>query len=281
MILLLLFNFLIAGSDSLLVKKLEVNDFLNAVSITSDAKENIYVLDQNANQIVKYNADLEFIMRNGKQGWLEGQFDSPTYIDGSSGLDIFISDGNNKRVQRYDLNLVPIATLLTNLPDFPPDLRFRTPIASLVLNSNQFFVIDADNNRIVVYNDGRAPVSLFGHYTSGKGQLLRPVKLLKDGNNNIYVYDKELKSILKYDNLGNYVSTLSIDNIEAYTIFGNTLYLFNGKELVMYDLDKNSITDRKKLPKNISKKKIRDILVLNNKKYFLLGKNTLSLWQEK
>lgn len=281
MMILLFLSFLFPSSDSLLVKKLEIKDFANAVSITSDSRENIYVLDANANQIIKYNSNLDFILRNGKQGWMEGQYDSPTYIDGSSGLDIYVSDGNNKRVQRLDLNLVPISTLLTYTPDFQEDLRFRTPVASLVMNSNQFFVIDGDNNRIVVYQNSRTPVSLFAHYTSGKGQLLRPVKLLKDGNNNIYVLDKEIKSILKFDNLGNYVMTLSIDNLEAYTIYGNTLYMFDGKEIVLYDLEKNAVTERKKLPKNISKKKIRDILVLNNNKYFLLGKNTLSLWQDK
>lgn len=281
MMILLLLSFLFPSSDSLLVKKLEIQDFANAVSITSDSRENIYVLDANANQIVKYNNNLDFILRSGKQGWMEGQFDSPTYIDGSSGLDIFISDGNNKRVQRYDLNLVPISTLLTYTPDFQEDLRFRTPIATLVLNSNQLFVIDGDNNRIVVYNNGRNPTNLFAYYTSGKGQLLRPVKLLKDGNNNIYVLDKEVNKILKFDNLGNYVMTLSIDNLLAYTILGNILYMFDGKDIVLYDLEKNTVTERKKLPKSISKKKIRDILVLNNNKYFLLGKNTLSLWQDK
>ncbi|MBK8381896.1 MAG: NHL repeat-containing protein [Ignavibacteria bacterium] len=280
MILLLFLNFLIAGSDSLLVKSREVADFTNAVSVTTDGKENIYVLDAGTNQIVKFDNKLNYLKRNGKQGWDEGQFDSPTCIDGSSGLDIFVTDGKNKRVQRLDLELNPISILKTNLPDFTADYQFNTPVATLVLNSRELYVIDGDNNRIVIYKDGRNPSGIFGDYSSGKGQLSRPVKILKDGKNFIYVLDKELKTIFRFDNLGNYINRLTIENLESFTISGNTLYMFNGKEILIYDLERNTVTDTKILPGKISKKKFRDILVLNSKKYLLLEKNTLSLWQE-
>ncbi len=280
MIFLILLNFLFSGSDTVLVKNSEVADFSNAVSVTTDGKENIYVLDAGKNQIVKFDNKLNYLKKNGKQGWAEGQFDSPSYIDGSSGLDIFVSDGKNKRVQRLDLDLNPISILKTNLSDFPSDLQFNTPVASLVLNSRELYVIDGDNNRIIIYKDGRNPTGIFGDYASGKGRLSRPVKILKDGNNFIYVFDKELKTIFRFDNLGNYINRLSIENLESFAISGNTLYMFNGKEILIYDLEKNSVTDKKVLPRKISKKKFRDILVLNSKKYLLLEKNTLSLWQE-
>jgi len=280
MILLVFLNFLFLQSDSLLVKQTEVKGFANAVSLTVDAKENIYVLDADANEVVKFTNDLTYIKRNGKQGWAEGQFDSPTCVDGSSGLDIFVSDGKNKRVQRLDLELNPITVLKTNLIDFPSELQFNEPIATLVLNSRELYVLDGDNNRIVLYKDGRNPTNVFGDYTSGKGQLARPVKLLKDEKNFFYILDKELKAIIRFDNLGNYVSTLTVAGLETFTILGNILYMFNGKEIILYDLNKNSIIEKKKIPGNQLKKKIRDFLVLPNKKYFLLGKNTLSLWQE-
>lgn len=279
MVFLLVLNFLFTGSDSLLVKQKNVKGFTNAISMTLDAKENIYVLDNEANQIVKFNSNLEYKKRNGKQGWAEGQFDSPTYIDGSSGLDIFISDGKNRRVQRFDLELNSVTSLKTNLTDFPTDLQFNTPIATLVLNSREIYIIDGDNNRIVVYKEGRIPSNVFGDYKSGKGQLARPVKLLKDANNFIYILDKELNKVLRFDNLGNYVNSYSINNLLTFTIFKNLLYLFNQKEIIVYDIDKNTIVDKKILPVT-GLKKYRDILVLSGNKYLLLEKNALSLWQE-
>lgn len=281
MILLIFLNFLFPAGDSVLTMEKEVKNFANAVSVTTDGKENIYVLDASTNQIVKFSNDLEYKKRNGRQGWAEGQYDSPTYIDGSSGLDIFVSDGKNRRVQRLDLELNPIAVLKTNLEDFPPELKFNTPVATLVLNSVQLYVIDKDNKRIVVYQNGRAPSSVFGDYKSGKGQLGRPVKLLKDEKNFIYVLDKELGSVLRFDNLGNYLSHYEINNLVNFTIRGNVLYLFNGNEIVLYDLEKNSIIEKKTLTQTQQKKKYKDLLVLSNKKYLLLDKNGVSLWVEK
>ena len=71
MILLLVFNFLFAAGDSLLTKQFEVTDLQDAVSLTVDAKENIYVLDAGSNQIIKFNNNLEYRKRNGKQGWAD------------------------------------------------------------------------------------------------------------------------------------------------------------------------------------------------------------------
>ncbi|MBK8551496.1 MAG: NHL repeat-containing protein [Ignavibacteria bacterium] len=281
MILLIFLNFLFLKSDSLLTKEKSVADFQNAVSVAMDGKENIYVLDAGSNQIIKFSNTLEYKKRNGRQGWAEGQFDSPTFIDGSSGLDIFVTDGKNHRVQRIDLELNPIASLLTDLPDFNKELRFRTPIATLVLNSSELYVIDGDNNRIVVYKDGKNPSYVFGDYKSGKGQLGRPVKILKDGKNFIYVLDKELKAVLRFDNLGNYVNRFEIKGLENFAIRSNTLYLFDGSEITRYDLEKNSIIDKTKLPSKSRNKKYTDIFVLPNEKYLLLRKNELSLWVKK
>jgi len=268
------------ASDSVLVMDKEVTDFQSAVSITTDAKENIYVLDAGSNQVIKYGNYLDYKKRNGKQGWAEGQFDSPTSIDGSSGLDIFITDGKNRRVQRLDLELNPVTSLKTNLIDFPADLQFNTPVATLVLNSKELYVIDGDNNRIIVYKDGRTPTEIFGDYRSGKGQLERPVKILKDDKNFVYVLDKEQKAIIRFDNLGNYISRIEIKDLENFAIKGSRMYLFNGKEIIKYDLDKNSIIEKKIFPVSFTRKKIRDIYVLNGEKYLLLGKNALSLWVE-
>lgn len=280
MFLIFLFTLISLRGDSILVKENEVKDFSNAVSITSDGKENIYVLDAGTDQIIKFDRDLKYLKRNGKQGWGAEQFDRPTSIDGSSGLDIFVSDGKNRRVIRLDLELNQISELKTAQIDFPSDLQFNTPVATLVLNARELYVIDGDNNRIIVYNDGRSPSSIFGDYTSGKGQLGRPVKLVKDAENNIYVLDKELNSIFRFDNLGNYVNKVETLGIESFTVYGNVMYILRGKEILLYDLDKRSITGIKKIPGKSKKTKYRDILILNGNKYLLLSKNALSLFRE-
>ena len=89
MITLFLYSLLLfVTPDSLLVKEAEVYGFHNAVSAAVDGKGFIYILDGETNEIIKFSTDLEEIKRAGKQGWGEGEFDSPFFIDGSSGLDI-------------------------------------------------------------------------------------------------------------------------------------------------------------------------------------------------
>lgn len=281
MIFAFIFSLFVSQGDSLLSKTASAGDLMNAVSITVDAKENIYVLDAGADQIVKFDASLNYLKRNGKQGWADGQFDNPTCIDASSGLDIFVSDGKNYRVQRLDLELNFISSLYTNVDDFPTTLKFRTPVASLVLNSRELYVIDQDNKRIVVYKDGKSPSFVFGDYLSGKGQLGNPVKILKDSKNFVYVHDKEQKMILRYDNLGNYVGRLTVKGLETFTIRNNLVYMYDGNAISVYNTETNSITGRKYPDLKGIKGKLRDLVVLSEEKYLLLGKNELSLWREK
>ncbi len=280
MIFALVISLFISAGDSNLSRGTSITDFMDAVSLTVDGKENIYVLDAGANQIVKFDSELNYLKRNGKQGWADGQFDNPTSIDASSGLDIFLSDGKNYRVQRFDLNLNYISSLYTNTEDIPDNLKFRTPVATLVLNSRELYVIDQDNNRIVVYKDGKNPAFVFGDYVSGKGQLGNPVKILKDGKNFIYVHDKEQKLIMRYDNLGNYLGRITVKGLETFTIRNNFVYMFDGKAIHVYDTETNSITATKYPDLKNTKGKIRDLLVLSGEKYLLLGKNELSLWRE-
>ncbi|MBK8983558.1 MAG: NHL repeat-containing protein [Ignavibacteria bacterium] len=292
MIIILFFNFLFGmsvgdsrgasdgASDSILVKVNEIKGFTNAVSMTIDAKENLYILDSDRNEILKFNTDFNLVKRNGKQGWDKGQFDSPTYIDGSSGLDIFVSDGKNKRIQRFDLELNYISSLNTAQEDFPTQFQFNTPFSTLVINTNQLYVVDSDNNRIIAY-DGNLPVQVFGDYKSGKGELRRPVKILKDDRNFIYVFDMESSSILAFDNLGNYLSQYQIKGLETFTIRDNMIYLYDGKGITIYDLNTRSIVNKLFLPKSKKKYEFTDIKVLSNERYLLLGKKSLSLWRHK
>ncbi|HQY51984.1 MAG TPA: NHL repeat-containing protein [Ignavibacteria bacterium] len=281
MILLLFFNFLFGATDSLLVKETEITGFMNAVSMTIDAKENLYILDADKNEMLKYGNDLEFKKRNGKQGWNKEQFDSPTYIDASSGLDIFVSDPKNKRVQRFDLELNYISTLNTAQSDFPALFQFDTPYSTLIVNSNQIYIVDSDNNRIIIFADGAVPVEIFGDYKSGKGQLGRPIKMLKDDRNFIYVLDKESSSIVAFDNLGNYISKYQIIGLETFAIRNNKIHLFDGKAITVYDLDTRNIVNKLYLPESNKKYKFNDIIVLSNERYLLLGKKSLSLWRQK
>jgi hypothetical protein len=278
MLFLLIINILFSNSDSTLYKEYEFTGFKNAISLTTDGKGNIYVLDNENNEVIKFDDKLNEIKRTGKKGWGNSEFDSPTYIDGSSGLDIYVTDGVNYRIQRFDLNLSYVSSLVTNSNTFDEKLKFNTPLASIVLNMNALYVIDGENKRIVYYPDGVTPMTYFGGFQSAQKPWINPVKLLKDGYNFIYVFDRKSNSILKYDNFGNYVKSIEFNTIKSISIYNNIIYIFTGSELLLYDAKKNAYVDKIPFPKEISDLKITDMLFYSENRILFLEKNKISFF---
>ena len=278
MIFLLILNLFFFGSDSTVEKKTEYSGFKNAVSVTTDGKGFIYVLDNESNEIVKFNDSLKEIKRTGRKGWSNGEFDSPTCIDGSSGLDIYVSDGGNYRIQRFDLNLSYVSSLVTNTSTFDEKLKFNTPVASVVLITNAMYVIDGENKRIVCYSDGITPGYSFGGFQSAQKPFLNPVKLLKDGYNRLYVFDKKSNSLHQYDNFGNYIKSLESSIIKSISIYNNIIYIFTGSELIFYSVIKNAYIDKISLPADFNNLQITDMLVYSENKVLFLEKNKIKFY---
>jgi hypothetical protein len=277
MILLLLFNFLLQPADTILNKAGEITGFRNAVSMTTDGKGALYVLDNESNEVLKLDSNLNLLKRAGGPGSEQLQFYYPTYIDASSGLDVFVSDGRNYRIQRLDLNLAFIGELRTDTKTFLEELRFNTPLASIVVNSNNLYVVDGDNNRIIIYDRGMLPNNTFGDFKAGEGRLVNPGKIQRDNSNFIYVLDRDKNGILKYDNFGNYSSTLSYPGIISFSAYNNRLYILTKEGIVVYNTEANSYENKLTFPlKSLSS--VTDFLAYSNEKYFLLEKNKLSYW---
>jgi hypothetical protein len=279
MILILFFNLLFLNNDTAtLVKSNEFTGFKNAVSVTTDGRGFIYVLDNESNEIVKISENLKEVKRVGKKGWNTGEFDSPTNIDGSSGFDIYVTDGVNYRIQRFDLNLSFISSLVTNSATFDEKLKFNTPVASIIINSSALYIIDGENKRIVYYPDGITPLTYFGGFQSAQKPFLNPVKLLKDGYNNIYIFDNKANSVYVYDNFGNFVKSIESITIKSISIFNNIVYIFTGSELLLYDVRKNAYVNKITLGKSMSDLQVNDMVVYSENRILFLEKNKISFF---
>jgi len=278
MILLLLLNILFFSSDSLLVKEKQVAGFSNAVSMTMDALGSVYVLDNESNEIIKFNSSLEEVKRIGRKGWNNSEFDNPTYIDGSSGLDIIVSDGNNYRIQRFDLKLGYISSLYTNSETFLPEYKFNRPVATIIVNSNDIYVIDSDNNRVVTFPRGFVPTTAFGDFRAGKGSLQEPLKILKDSENFLYILDKKRNAIMKYDNFGNFMKTIKAEDIKTFSLYNDNLYILNSYGIWLYNTEKNAFIERKIINEDLNLDNVTDLLIYNEKNYLVLLKKFIILF---
>jgi hypothetical protein len=276
MYLLLFLNLLFSPvQDSVLLRSAENPSFLGAVSLTTDGKGKIYILDAVSNEIIKINESLKILGRVGRKGWDNGEFDAPTYIDGSSGLDIYVCDGKNYRLQRFDLNLSYISAIYTNTETYPPALQYQTPIASVFVNP-YLYLIDGDNNRIVVYPQNGVPFQSFGGFQSAETPLIKPSKIIKDGYNNLYVLDMKKNSIFKFDNFGNYIRSVESDEIISISIFNNTLFILTPEFVYAFDVKLNAFTAKFYLAEKINRNFITDFLVYSPSKFYILERNRIS-----
>ncbi|MBM4158282.1 MAG: hypothetical protein FJ216_05815 [Ignavibacteria bacterium] len=275
---LILFGTILGNSDSLLVKQGEISGFNEAVSVTSDAKNNIYLLDKGSNELIKYFENLKEIKRIGRKGWGDGEFDSPTSIDGSSGLDIYVSDGNNQRIQRFDQNLGYLWSLYTWEENYDEYMKFRRPVSSVLVNSTNLYVIDSDNNRIVIFrriNNQSVPVQFFGAFGEGTSALGKPVKILKDNRYRIYIQDNNLKSIMIFDNFGNFITSLKHNSIISFSVNNDLTYILTKDGIYIYDADKSAYTDKIAVPEDVNINELRDILIVNKYNFYFLETTTL------
>lgn len=275
MFLILLFNILFLNGDSILVKSNELSGFLNAVSITSDGKGNIYVLDAMSNEIIKFDESLKELKRVGKKGWSNGEFDSPTCIEGSSGLELHVSDPRNFRIQILDLNLSYINSIYTNYESYPDNLKYQTPVSTVFINP-YIYSIDGENNRIVTYQFQNQsmyqPSFSFGGFQSAQKPMSKPVKIVKDGLNNAYIFDSKLNTILVYDNFGSYLNSLESKYIKSISTFNYQLYILSDSEILIYDAKKKAYTGKYLFAEPVITERLRDFIVFSSKKFYLLEK---------
>ena len=280
MLLILLISFFInSGSDPVLFPEKEISGFRNALSISNDGKGALYVIDNESCEIIKYNEFLSEIKRTGKKGWNDGEFDTPVYVDCSSGLDVYVSDRNNSRIQRFDLNLSFVSSLYTNTQTFDEKLKVNYPSASVILNMSDLYVVDDENKRIVYYPRGIQPYFSFGGFESAEKPLIKPVKILKDGYNRLYVLDRKQNSIFVYDNFGTFVKIISLDKIISFSISGSNLYILTGAEILVYDTNKNAYQSKIIVDESSRNKIITDFLAYSPQKFVILEKNTLTSYK--
>lgn len=276
MCILLLAGLLLGNIDTNLTKADEYSGLKGAVSITCDGKGNIYVLDGETSEIIKFKEDLTELKRTGKKGWNNGQFDNPVSIDATSGLDIYVSDLNNSRVQRFDLNLGFISSLITNDESIEEKFKINRPSGSIIVNAKDLYVVDSDNPKIVIFKEGVTPYTYFGSFQSVNGSLTKPGKIIRDQNNFLYVIDYSKEGIMRYDNFGTFFGLIKIEEIKSVSVSNNFLYILTGKSIRIYDTKANAFRAFFELPSEIKNRKFTDFLVINNKKIYFLEKTKIT-----
>lgn len=210
--------------------------FVQARSVSLDPQGNVYVADAGSNAVVKFDGEGKRIAEIGGYGWGQLEFDKPYGVSAANGLDVFVADYGNHRVQRYNRKLEYIATLSTRTSETALH-RFGYPTAVATNRFGDLLVCDAENRRVLRFAGFQRVTSSFGGIDAGKGRLFNPIDIEVGDNDNVYVL--EPRRVVVFDNFGNYVQTLGADTLRAasgFTLHRSSLYIIDGGSLVELQL---------------------------------------------
>ena len=232
----LIFSSTVGAQDSLL----HIGKFQSTVALSVDPGGTLYVVDAGTNQILKISRDGKVLAHVGGYGWSEATFDHPSDISTPNGIDIFVADYANHRVQRFDIKLSDVSSFPTE-DDREQGLQFRYPRSVAYSRHGSLYVVDGENNQVVRITDNHIE-NTFGGIDAGKGKLTHPTKVRVSTHDLVYVQDEN--ALLVYDSFGNYINTIGkglFHDLRTFTVVHQSLYVLDSCTVLAYDEDKKAI----------------------------------------
>lgn len=245
-------------------------NFQNAETFGINSKGIIYVTDLETNEIFALDTLGNVLNYTGGFGWQPSAFDQPVDVFATS-LNVYVTDENNQRVQRFDNYLNFISELKTRNKG-NEKASFGYPLSAAISSFGELYVLDSENVRVIKFNIFGRFITNFGGYNYGIYALKKPTKLAISNNNNVYVLDGE--KLIRFDQYGNGINIRKLDkdytNIKIY----NDIMLLNSKdEIYLLDLDTpDSFLSKLFLFGSSLNYPIKAAVIFNNKLYVLTDK---------
>jgi hypothetical protein len=173
--------------------------------IEVDLYGNVFVLDGDGNTLRLLDRDGKPAKEIGGPGWGSSQFDRPSGFWARNGIDVYVADYGNHRIQRFDRNLSFVSSLSTR-DNADANQRFGYPTDVSLSRLGELYICDGENSRIVKVNSRSQVEKVFGGFDAGKGRLERPSRIEIGPKDYIYVLDGA--RVMVFDAFGNFVHEL-------------------------------------------------------------------------
>ena len=185
-------------------EEVSIGSFTTANRCFVDPLSNIYVIDAGTGELSKYSKSGKLLCKIGGFGWTTSTFDQPADLCCPNGLDVYVADLGNHRIQRFDRNLSFVSSLSLR-DNADPDQRFGYPRGVAMDRFGALYIVDGENIRVLKIDASNNVERVFGGEEAGKGRLRFPSRIRVSGDDLVYVQDGN--SIIVFDIFGNYVRT--------------------------------------------------------------------------
>ncbi len=210
--------------------------FRNARRISIDPMGRAFITDAETNQLIRMRLDGSDVKSLGGAGWEQNQFDRPAGLDAHFGIEVYVADYGNHRIQRLDGNLNYIGTLsLRDAPD--PASRFGYPLDVAVSRFSDLYIIDSENRRILRVASFSTAAGYFGSIASGEGELHDPVRIAIGPDDNVYVLEKSRVAV--FDLFGAWLREIPLaleEPAAGFCVDGEHLYIVSNSECLIHNL---------------------------------------------
>ena len=145
-----------------------------------------------------------FLSTFGTEGTADGQFNSPRGIAFDSSGNIYVSESNNDRIQKFDSTGNFLSKFGT---EGSADGQFDSPKGIALDTTGNIYVADDNNERIQIFDSSGTLLTQFGTEGTADGQFDDPVDVALDTTGNIYVLDSGNSSVQIFDSSGAFLLT--------------------------------------------------------------------------
>ncbi len=265
--------FKFAREISIQIPNLAPKSRFRAISVNEQGE--FYLVDEGLNRIFHLDARGRLLREVGGFGWGNNQFDRPRDIWANNGLDVFVADYNNNRIQRFDRNLNYVSSY-QNDANLDPQLQFSLPVAVAFSRFGELFIAEAENHRVLRFNQEGQPEQSFGDFDWGAGTLEEPVALCISEKDEVFVADAMRQGVVKFDYYGNFLQEIRHKDLSqpgALVTENDDLFVADEleHEIFVFDTQGNFIVAFKpsQNAKPAARESFLDVAVLKNILYIL------------
>lgn len=181
--------------------------FAQPLVLTIDSQGNLYVVEV-GDSVKKYDKTGKFLTKWGSRGVGDGQFQFIKDKEGGLGIaidssgNVFVADGANNRIQKFDSNGKFITKWGTKGTG---DGQMNVPTDVDVDSRGNVYVTDTYNDRVQVFDGNGKFLRKWGSHGDNEGQFNNPDDVEVDAAGNVYVANFINGWIEKFDSQGKFI----------------------------------------------------------------------------
>jgi DNA-binding beta-propeller fold protein YncE len=232
----------LAGGDEGAGSSASADLFQHAKACSVDPHGNVYVIDAGTGKLVKLSKEWEVLQTVGGYGWTDQAFDHPADVTAPNGLDVYVADYGNHRIQRFDRDLNFISSFSTR-EEADAAIRFGYPHGVAQSRFGSIFISDGENRRILKVSTSGSVEQAFGDLGGGEGRLSSPSRIRISGDDRVYCQDSN--RIVVFDIFGNYLESVGkgfFRHLRSFAVEEKILYVLDSCSV--YALSRGGETDR-------------------------------------